>query len=107
MEESNVLSSPRLSFRISCEELPWSRQADANRTREGQAMTAHLGRRVAARLNRLKVPGCELACPLGQLLLRWTNLGGRLVVVKRKGGMWVGLRGQAVVWVPKEKQRQK
>ncbi len=70
-------------------------------------MTAYLAKRVAARLNRLKVPGCELACPLGQLLLRWTNLGGRLVVIKRKEGMWVALKGQAVVWVPKEKGRQK
>lgn len=36
-------------------------------------MTAYLAKRVAARLNSLKVPGCELACPLGQLLLRWTT----------------------------------
>ncbi len=70
-------------------------------------MTAYLAKRVAARLNRLKVPGCELHCPLGQLLLRWTNLGGRLVVIKRKDGMWVALSDTVVVWVPKEKQRQK
>ncbi len=70
-------------------------------------MTDHLAKRVAARLNRLKVPGCELACPLGQLLLRWTNLGGRLVVIKRKDGMWVALSDTVVVWVPKEKQRAK
>ncbi len=71
-------------------------------------MTAYLAKRVAARLNRLKVPGCELACPLGQLLLRWTNLGGRLVVVKRKDGMWVALDSMpGMVWVPKEKGRQK
>ncbi len=70
-------------------------------------MTAYLAKRVAARLNRLKVPGCELACPLGQLLLRWTNLGGRLVVIKRKEGMWVALSDTVVVWVPKEKQRLK
>jgi len=70
-------------------------------------MTAYLAKRVAARLNRLKVPGCELACPLGQLLLRWTNLGGRLVVIKRKDGMWVALSDTVVVWVPKEKKRHK
>ncbi len=70
-------------------------------------MTATLAKAVAARLNRLKVPGCALACPLGQLLLRWTNLGGRLVVIKREGGMWVALSNTVVVWVPKEKPRAK
>jgi hypothetical protein len=70
-------------------------------------MTAYLAKAVAARLNRLKVPGCELACPLGQLLLRWTNLGGRLVVIDRPDGKWIALSNTVVVWVPKEKQRQK
>jgi hypothetical protein len=74
-------------------------------------MTAYLARRVAARLNRLKVPGCALDSPLGELIWAWTNNGGQLVVISRDGGRWViwskGGKHRAPVWVPDEKGRAK
>lgn len=71
-------------------------------------MTAYLARRVAARLNRLKVPGCEMQSPLGCLLQAWTEKGGQLAVVEKPGGRWIACsEWQWPIWVAEEPKRAK